>query len=714
MQGFFVWEGVCWYRKEFTLDAIESSCVFIYFGGAYRNSAVFINGKEAGGRANGYISFELDITSLVKEGDNLIAVRLDNGCEEPDRWYSGSGLYRNVYLKIMPKTHIKTWGIQADSILLDDKKSAEITVTTKIISKEKKESGKVFVRILSQDGKCQAEAEESYKDVGKEETSVKHILSIKNPSLWSAENPYLYKAAVSIDEGQTVEVNFGIRVIEIAYNRGMTVNGEKVKLKGVCLHHDAGITGSAYYDEVWQRRLLTLKSIGCNAIRTSHNPPAEEFLDLCDELGFYVIDECFDKWKSGYYARHFESDSQKDLTDFILRDRNHPCIFMWSVGNEVEKQGDDGMIEIQKNLAGIVRALDSRPVTCALAPHANPRSLVWAPVEDLVKLTKKMAKDVDVLGLNYHEPLYEAYTKEIEKPIVGTECYEFYSCSGTNFEDVTVKNPWQFVLENDNVIGQFIWAGIDYLGEASWPAKGWSGSILDICAFMKPNAFFRKSIWSDEPFVYLAFYDQHKESDYARGRWSFPYMSSHLNHDHFHRRMVKAAVFTNCDEAELWINSRKIERRKREDFPNGIIEWDFEYAKGTVEVKGFKKGSSREECSYILKTAETAQKIKLVCDKTELKPGGIAHIEVNITDKNGILCQTEDHLLSFSLTGDGCILGACSSDLNRNTGFTKPLVVSANARALVMVKAGDSEGTLKFQAFSEKLEKAELLINVHA
>jgi len=714
MQGFFAWEGICWYRKEINLKSISDKSVYIYFGGAYRNSTIYVNGKEAGKHANGYTSFEVDITDYVQEGKNLIAVKLDNGCEAPDRWYSGSGLYRNVNLKILPATHIKNWGVQIKTDLLKNHKQAAVSISTTVVSRKQMAKGVVWVKLIGVNGRFIAENAASFNFNDKKEITVNQQLKIQNPVLWSDTTPDLYRAVVHLEidgkAGEPVEINFGIRNIEIEYNRGMTVNGKKIKLKGVCLHHEAGITGSAHYDDVWIRRLNILKSIGCNAVRTSHNPPAQEFLDLCDKMGFYVINECFDKWKSGYYENHFNNDAMRDLEDFILRDRNHPSVFMWSVGNEVENQGTDSMIAIQKTLADFVRTLDDRPVTCALAPHANPRSLVGSPAEDLVKLTKKMAKDVDVLGLNYHEPLYQHYTKGINKPIVGTECYEYYSSVGTNFEDICDKNPWQFVLENDNVIGQFIWAGIDYLGECPWPAKGWSGSILDICGFLKPNAFFRKSIWTDEPFVYLAFYDQHIKPDYARGRWSFPQVSSHLNHEYFQRRTVTAAVYTNCQETELWINGKKMGRRKKADFKNGIIEWTFEYTFGNIEIKGFNGG--KEECSYVLKTAGQAFKILLVPDKTELKAGDIAHVEINVVDKDGRLCPNEELLIELSLEGDAVILGACSSDLNQNLGFTVPKTVSSAGKALVIIKAGDSGGTLELHAYSEKLEKASARFKV--
>jgi beta-galactosidase len=709
MQGFFAWEGIAWYRKDFFLENLAGREVYIYFGGAYRNSAVYVNGRPAGGRAYGYSSFELDITGLVKEGRNLIAVRLDNGSESPDRWYSGSGLYRNVYLKIVPVTHIKTWGVHVTS--KQEGSDAVVTVTTTIVDHSKNGIGVICTRVLDSSRNVIVENIAPFNLAGKAEITVNQQMQIRNPALWSAESPNLYTAVVHLvvegTEGKPVEVPFGIRTISIVNHKGMMVNGQPVKLKGVCLHHDCGITGSAYYDSAWRRRLLTLKSIGCNAIRTSHNPPAEEFLDLCDELGFYVVDECFDKWKSGYYAAHFDSDARRDLEDLILRDRNHPSVFMWSIGNEVENQGAASMLKIQKQLATIVRSMDERPLTCALAPHVNPRSLVGAPPAELVKITERLAQDVDVLGFNYHEPLYEYYTAAIDKPILGTECYEYYSSTASNYEDITSKNPWRFVLENDNVIGQFIWAGIDYLGESSWPAKGWAGSILDICGFMKPNAWFRKSIWSEEPVVYLAFYDQGKKPDYARGRWSFPPLSSHLNLDHFSRRTVTAVIFTNCDEVELWINGKKMGRRKP---AGGIIEWTFEYHPGVIRAVGYRKGE--EICVHELTTAGPAQKIQLTPDRKTLCRGDIAHVEVSVTDKNGILCPNEELLLEFALTGDGEILGACSPDLNANLGFTLPKVVSSGGKALVMIKAGGSPGTLELTAHSEQLKSASLRFKV--
>jgi beta-galactosidase len=504
-------------------------------------------------------------------------------------------------------------------------------------------------------------------------------------------------------------IPFGIREIIIAPQQRMRVNGESVLLKGVCLHHDCGLLGSAYYDAAWRRRLLTLKSIGCNAIRTSHNPPAEEFLDLCDELGFYVIDECFDKWKSGYYEAHFDAEWQNDLDDFIMRDRNHPSVFLWSIGNEIHNQGEDAMLQLQKMLTDRVRALDERPVTCALAPHVVPRSLVGAPLDVLVERTKRLAQDVDVLGLNYHEALYQDYSAAINKPILGTECYEYYTSSASNFEDVFTKNPWRYVLENNNVLGQFIWAGIDYLGESSYPAKGWAGSILDICGFLKPNAYYRKSLWSAEPMVYLTFYDNSLKPDYARGRWSFPKTASHLNFEHFRREMVKAAIYTNCDEVELLINGNLMGRRRPSDFENKIIEWVFEYPEG--EIKTIAYQNSAPVCTYTLKTAGPARDILLTPDTTRLDAGDIAHIEVRAIDAAGVLCPTEDALVEFALSGDGVILGASSPDLNTRLGYTLPKVHLYGGRALLLIRAGASAGTLELAAYSERLRPAALCFN---
>jgi beta-galactosidase len=507
-----------------------------------------------------------------------------------------------------------------------------------------------------------------------------------------------------------VVVRFGIRTVEILPHQGLRVNGEAVKLKGVCLHHDCGILGAAYYDAAWRRRLLALKSIGCNAIRTSHNPPAEEFLDLCDELGFYVIDECFDKWQSGYYAAHFAEDSQRDLQDLVQRDRNHPSVIIWSVGNEVEEQGKGTMRDTLDRLVSLVRALDDRPVTCALQPHVIPRSLIGAPESRLVELTKNLTEPLDVLGLNYHEPLYDAYTAVLDKAIVGTECYEYYSATAENYEDMTAKNPWQYVLENDNVMGQFIWAGIEYLGESSWPAKGWGGAVLDICGFLKPNAYYRKSLWSSQPVVYLGFYDDRGNPDYVRGRWSFPRTISHLNADHFQRRTVKAAVYSNCEEVELWINGKKRGSRRPSDFENRVIEWCFEYETGELEVRGLRAGEVL--CRHILKTAGPARNILLDADKTTLLSGDIAHITVNLTDTSGILAPVGEHLVGFTLSGDGEILGACTPDITTSYGFRLPLTVVREGKALLIIRAGASPGVLSLRAYAEALSPATLSFTI--
>jgi beta-galactosidase len=737
--------------------------VFLYFGGVYRNSRVFVNGREAGGRAYGYSSFELDITGLVRAGNNTVAVRLDNGCEEPDRWYSGSGIYRNVYLKIVPALHIKTWGVRVGATLTGEAggmdgarskgafyRSAEVMVDVTVVNRGGETGkGRVCLEISGPEGEVPIKVSAPVQVPPNGEGAVRQRVVIENPLLWSAESPRLYRAAISVqgtekdadknggtadtDANRGTDVLFGIRRVEMLSRRGMRVNGEPVKLKGVCLHHDCGITGAAYYDEVWRRRLLALKNIGCNALRTGHNPQAEEFLDLCDELGFYVIDECFDKWRSGYYAAHFDEDWRRDLEACILRDRNHPSVFLWSVGNEVEEQGAGTMPETLQTLVSCVRALDDRPVTCALQPHAVPRSLVGAPVSRLVEITKTLTEAVDVLGLNYHEPLYEAYTAAIDKPIVGTETYEYYSSTAENYEDVVSKNPWCYALENDNVIGQFVWAGIDYLGESVWwPAKGWAGAILDICGFLKPNAYYRKSIWSPEPMVYLGIYDGGPCPDYVRGRWSFPHTVSHLaprrlSVDPAQREMaamvpcggweappaagvpwphrtVKAAVYTNCEEVELRVNGMKRGTRRPADFENGIIEWTFDYEEGEVEAVGYRNGAA--VCRYLMRTAGQAQRIELVPDRTVLHTGGIVHIEVSVTDEAGTLCPTDSRLVEFALRGDGEILGAASPDINTPLGFRLPKTYVCGGRALVIVRSGASPGPLCLTAYAEGLKPA--------
>jgi beta-galactosidase len=709
MQGYFVWNKVCWYRKEFFVGQLDGKETFLYFGGAYRDCKIYINGMEAGGRAYGFASFELDITPFIKPNSmNLVAVRLDNTAEFPERWYSGGGIYRDVYLRTLPLLRIKTWGVRIKSKVLPNGKG-ELSLDAEVVNRGEAVKGALRIKILDDKGKEYHNRLIPFDAPAGKEVRVNCQCIIDNPALWSAERPNLYRALLSVegpgmeDATKVREISFGIRNIEIVPRRGMLVNGKSVKLKGVCLHHDSGILGAAYYDAAWRRKLGTLKGLGCNAIRTSHNIPAEELLDLCDEMGFYVIDEAFDKWKSMAYGPVFDGNWQRDLESMILRDRNHPSVFLWSVGNEVENQGEPSMIAIQKTLTSFVRTLDDRPVTCALRPFSDFGKYIDTPVSRLAELTKNLAEDVDVLGLNYFEPWYDVLTEKIDKPIVGTECYDYYSGGVYNYDDYHTKNPWFFVTENDNVIGQFIWTGMEYLGESRWPAKGWGGAFIDLCGFLKPGAYYRKSIWSGEPMVYLCFYDQNQRPDYTRGRWSFPRTASHLNFDFPERCAVRAAVFTNCEEAELWINGKKVGRKRPADFENRIIEWNFEYLRGEIKVIGYNGG--KELCRYELKTAGAPEEIRLNPGKAILKAdcGDLAHIEVNITDREGILYPADDLLLGFSLEGDGEIMGACSPDISSPWGYTQPKTLTCGGKALVIIKAGASPGELVLSAFGENL-----------
>jgi len=716
-QGYFIWKNTGWYRKEFSLGDISGKEIYLYFGCAYRNAEIFVNGKKAGAHAYGYTSFELCISSFVKPGKNLVAVRLDNGSDVPDRWYSGAGLFRGVELRQKSQLHFKTWGLGVKAILQNNG-TAEVKVTASIenTSKDSEKKSTLNLIIKNTKGKEIDNNKIDIKIASQSETTIEHCFTINDPELWSDDNPKLYQVCAYTGEvnggvnNDYTEAKFGIRTIEMIAHKGFFINGKNIKLKGVCLHHDCGILGAAFYKEAWRRRLLILKGMGCNAVRTSHNPQAEEFLDLCDELGLYVIDECFDRWKSLAYEKIFEENWKSDLRGFILRDRNHPSVFLWSVGNEVENQGSDEMLQIEKMLCDYVRTLDDRPVTMAQSPHVTdktPRDMVGALPEKHVAITKKIAEHIDIIGLNYHEPWYPYYSKAINKPIIGTECYEYYSGSLHSFEDFTKKNPWRYVLEDDNVLGQFIWAGIDYLGEASWPCKGWAGSSLDICGFYKDQSWLRKTFWSDEPVVHLCFYDNTQKNNFARGRWNFPYTASHLNLDHLERRVVTAAVYTNCDEAELWINGKKTGRRRPSDYESGIIEWPVDYKSGELKVIGYRAG--KEAAVQEIKTAGPPAVIGLKPDKETLSPFGLAHIEVSVTDEKGVINPVEDLLLGFSLEGDGKIMGSSSPDLNNFLGFDLPRVYTSLGKALVIIKAGASAGELIFSAYSENCPDARFL-----
>jgi beta-galactosidase len=522
--GGFLPCGTAWYKKGFTLDASQKNKkIFVQFDGVYMNSEVWINGHFLGLYPYGYSTFQYDLTPYLQfDNPNIIAVRVDNSLQPSSRWYTGSGIYRNVWLITINSTHFveKETFVNYQNVT---EKSADIHLKYAVKTDAYPETDffwwrtnpEANTRIVKNIEVISALFDNSGKKIHEDITShqlqdfsqidINQKITVNNPKLWSASEPDLYELRVMLNlEGKPVDelsMKIGIRSIEYDNEKGLLVNGKSEKLKGVCLHQDAGSLGVAVPKEIWRYRLNNLKEMGCNAIRPSHHPFAPEFYDLCDEMGFYIMDEAFDEWRHGSlwgvtddnagkvpygYHKYFDQWAKTDLTNMILRDRNHPSVIMYSIGNEIPDQRKEDGTKTAKYLLNICHALDStRLVTAGVdfVADANPTGFLDA---------------LDIAGYNYvgrftHEKMYEPEREKYpERLFLGTETYHdtYY---------------WLAVRDNPYVIGEFIWSGYDYLGEGrTWPIRGWDGGVIDLAEYKRPEYYLRKAYWADEPVVHIA------------------------------------------------------------------------------------------------------------------------------------------------------------------------------------------------------------------
>ncbi|MHB1453009.1 MAG: glycoside hydrolase family 2 TIM barrel-domain containing protein [Saccharofermentanales bacterium] len=674
------------YQKTVDIPEIADCRYFIHFDGVMRNSEVYVNGLFVGGRPYGYVPFYFDISDHLRNGENIIEVRVENKQPPADRWYSGAGIYRDVRLVITAKDHFKMYGI----CITTDFGSAAASVHLKM---DVSGGHHVMASIISPTGTIIATAQGEISSL-----AAIQQFDIAAPLLWSPETPVLYKAYCVVYNDQGIPVDdcittFGIRTIVLDNSRGLVVNGNPLKLKGVNLHHDGGCVGAAVPDAVWTRRLNTLKEIGCNAIRCSHNPPSADFLDLCDRIGFLVIDEAFDKWTwtKGHYYKIFEQWWKADLEAMILRDRNHPCVFLWSVGNEVENQGMPDMLDKLAMLATYARSIDpTRPVTYAMEPHCNITpgldACAAVPLTEKVALTKKIADRVDVLCCNYQEQWYPAYREAIpDKLIIGSETYSYFRGDGNEFLAHKEMSPWFDVRDNDFVIGQFIWPGIDYLGEAvNRSVRGKTGGLIDMAGFIKPAGYFYQSLWAEQPMVYACVSDSSRNYYWSRsmqGHWSWPNVTEGWNFPWAKDSCVELCIYTNCDTVEIKINGARQTTLMKSDFPNGIIKHYKAYAEGVCEVSGFIGGVCR--CSHKLITGSEPERMELVCTQND---GEFAVIECHVKDSQGNTMTHQETSVEFKALGAGRLIGTDNGDMSDFTEFSSTRRTTFRGRCIAVLQ----------------------------
>lgn len=695
--------GIGWYRKDLDIPKVQNgNKVYIYFEGIYNNSEVFINGKWIGKRPNGYVSFMYELTPYLKFGGrNVLAVRVDHSQDADSRWYTGSGIYRDVYLVYANPVHIRLWGVSYSAKV--NKKNAVLSVQTEVDNTGKLPVAvKVLHEVFDRDGKKVGAGSLDYSLRAGEMVKKELAVSIVQPKLWSLEDPYLYTIRTTLSKGGKVidrtETRAGIRSLTFDPNKGFALNGKFLKVKGVCIHHDAGCLGAAVPKEVWRRRLLQLKEIGCNAVRMSHNPQATCVYELCDELGILVKDEAFDEWeyakkkwitgwnkgKPGFQgsASYFREWSKRDLADMIRRDRNHPSIIMWSIGNEVDYPNDpyshpvldqseigqqhvrgyrkeqpraERLGDIAKELVTEAKKYDlSRPVTAALAGAVMSNETDYPAV-------------LDVVGYNYTENRYrqdhEKYPKRI---LYGSE---------TRHD----LNAWKAVRDNEFIFGQFIWTGFDYLGEAGpWPSRGFTTGMIDLAGNIKPNGYFRRALWLESPTVYVGTYKMEKTkkklSANASAIWNYEPGD-----------MIRVVAYTNCEEAELLLNGKQIGERKPYDDSTAIIYWDIPYTPGALEVVAYNRGKKVTEDK--IQSSGLPYAIRASMDKIQdVKAGEVLHLMIQIVDENNIPVVLADNQITCHIEGEARLLGLESGDHNVADNYRDNKQRCKNGKLLGYVK----------------------------
>lgn len=722
--------GVAWYRKTLTIpEEDKNKKMYIYFEGIYRNGEVYINGNLLGKRPNGYISYMYELTPFLKFGEmNTLAVRVDHSQSADSRWYTGSGIYRDVYLIIANPVHIDQWGLYIITPVVTEKQAtvkiqASINNTT-----HKPVNVTVKHKLKDKNGK---DISTTAKEVNLPPQKVEENtleLTIDKPVIWSVDNPYLYKLYTTIEkDGEIIDQsvqNIGIRYLDFDANKGFLLNGKPMKIKGVCLHHDAGVLGSAVPKEVWQQRLITLKSLGCNAIRTSHNPQAPVLYHLCDELGILVLNEAFDEWEfpkkkwlegwnvgtpgfQGHYE-FFEEWGETDLRDMVLRDRNHPSVIMWSIGNEVDYPNDpyshpilnqEGIQQqhtrgylpdhpnaerlggIAKKLATVVKEYDpSRPVTAGLA----------GPI---MSNETEYPQALDVVGYNYTERRYaQDHAAYPERILYGSE-------TGHSME------AWKAVRDNDYIFGQFLWTGIDYLGEAHrWPSRGFTSGLIDLAGFIKPRGYFRKSLWTDEPMIYIGTYKN-------RRRYRGLSIDAPSNWNYENGDTVRVVCYTNCEKVQLMLNGEKIGEEKKYDDETGIIYWDIPYEPGKLEVIGYK--ADKEAAQYSIETSKRPYAIKANVENNNISSGkGIARITIQIVDEDGKPVFLSDDEITCRIKGPAKLSGLEASDSRDMGDYTDNKQRVYEGKMIAYIQATGEKGKVIVSFTSPWLLKGEVELEV--
>ncbi|GAB4563518.1 MAG: beta-galactosidase GalB [Anaerolineae bacterium] len=757
--------GIGWYRKRFTLRHDEDQLVFIVFDGVYNRSRVWCNGELLGENPYGYSPFWFDLTPHLRpsEEEQVIAVRVDHSRYVDSRWYTGSGIYRDVKLVTKSRLHIPIWGVR---LTTPEVSAEEALVRLEIRLRNdfaQPKGGVLRTMILDAEGREVAEAEEVFTLEPGEEGLYVQTVSIPTPELWHPDHPYLYRAVTLVQGDELYEVyetRFGVRTIAFDPERGFFLNGENMRIKGVCLHHDGGLVGAAVPIGVWRRRLAALKEAGCNAIRLAHNPSAEAFLDLCDEMGFLVQVEFFDEWDNPKdkrlnqhnrhkdwitesYSVHFSEWAESDLKRTMLRDRNHPCVFQWSIGNEIEwtypryskasgyfDPGFEGswfwspppysFDEIRARFEALpeeehVLARTAEKLVRWVREMDETRPVTANCVLPCVGYVSGYADLLDVVGYSYRRVMYDiGHASYPDKPIMGTE-------------NVGQWHEWKAVIERPFISGMFIWTGVDYLGEShdKWPQKSFPCGLLDLAGFPRPAYFLFKSLWQDEPVIHLRTQRLEKSpyrvddqgavierepGGWQRRLWVWHELNEHWNYEP--GELVVVEVYSNCDEVELFLNGRSLGVQHLSEQEDRAFKWAVPFAEGILEARG--RHADGRTVSGHLRTASEPAEIALEVDQTSLKADGydVAHVVAQLVDASGVPVRHMEREIVFKVDGPCRVLGVDNGAHDNVQPFQSDRLTTSQGRALLIVQSLTSPGAVTIAAVSGPIGSSPVEIDV--
>lgn len=724
--------GLGWYRKAFRMPAgARGQMASLEFDGVYMNSDVWINGFHLGKRPYGYVSFAYDISAHIVPGVNVVAVRVDNSAQPNSRWYSGSGIYRHVWLTLVAPVHVAHWGVYVTTPHADSA-GADVVVRTRVENDQVgTRRGVLRAVVLDRDGREVARQDTPFSVNAADSTEVEQQLHISSPQLWSVETPTMYAVRTELLTARPADrlvTAFGIRTIAYDKDRGFLLNGRQVKLRGVNLHHDGGAVGAAVPERIWEQRLVALKAMGANAIRTSHNPPAPEFLDLCDRLGFLVMAEAFDEWTQGKvpegYHKYFAEWSERDVTDFVRRDRNHPSIVLWSAGNEIGDQTTPDGPQVLRRLVGIFHREDpTRPVTTGndqIYADGHPATLAFL-------------EGLDIVGYNYVDRWHErreifAEQDRHDHPdwkMVGTESGTLFQSFDERYslgDDSSVvranyasgmmaaERLWKWITMRDYFAGNFMWTGVDYVGESTWPFKGFGSGVLDITGHPKDSYYLYQSLWTDRPVLHL-----------------FP----HWNWSGRAGQVIPVLAYTNCNSVELFLNGRSL-GEKRLEFPaqgtsggwnsyalpvvnattNDLhFTWDVPYEPGELRALG-RRRNGEGACVASVRTAGTPAAIHLIADRDTITaaPGDVALVRLEIVDSAGTVVPTAESLVHVAVTG-GTLQALDNGNLQDHDPYRTDQRHAFNGLGLAIIRAAQA-GLLRVTASADGLRSASVTITV--